>query len=64
MTMLGKQLASAAQECRQLDADRWDLALTNGRALAVSARRADGFLLLDADTAPSAEEADHGDTDA
>jgi len=57
MTMLGKQLASAAQECRQLDADRWDLALTNGRALAVSARRDDGFLLLDADTGvcPAAE---------
>ena len=50
MTLLHKQLARCAQECRQLDTDRWRLALTNGHELSVSARRDDGFLLLDADT--------------
>ena len=45
MTMLDKHLARHAQECRQLDADHWDLALSNGHRLAVTARRDDGFLL-------------------
>jgi hypothetical protein len=47
---LDKHLARCAQECRQLDADRWSLALTNGHLLTVSARHDEGFLLLDADT--------------
>lgn len=34
--------------------DHWRLALTNGHSLAVSARRDEGFLLLDADTGVSA----------
>jgi hypothetical protein len=50
MTMLEKHLARYAQECQQVDADRWLLALTNGQLLTVSARRDEGFLLLDADT--------------
>jgi hypothetical protein len=55
MTILHKQLARCAGECRQLDTDRWHLALTNGHKLSVSARRDDGFLLLDADTGLSPE---------
>jgi hypothetical protein len=57
MTMLDKHLARHAQECRQLDADHWDLALSNGHRLAVTARRDDGFLLFDGDTgvSPAAE---------
>jgi hypothetical protein len=57
MTMLDKQLARSAQECQRLDADHWRLALTNGDSLTVSARRDEGFLLLDADTgvSPAAE---------
>ena len=30
MTTLDKHLARYAQECHQLDADHWRLALTNG----------------------------------
>lgn len=55
MTMLHKQLARYAQQCRQLDTDRWQLALTNGHELSVSVRRDDGFLLLDADSGLSPE---------
>jgi len=51
--MLDKLLARFAQECYRLDADRWRLTLSNGRALSVSARHDDGFLLLDADTGAS-----------
>lgn len=50
MTMLHEQLARHAQECQQLDADRWRLTLSNGFSLVVSARRDEDFLLLDADT--------------
>jgi hypothetical protein len=50
MTTVDKQLARFAKECRRVDADRWQLALSNGYELALSARRADGFLLLDAET--------------
>jgi hypothetical protein len=53
MTTLDKQLARSAQECQRIHADHWSLALTNGCALKVSARRDEGFLLLDADTAVS-----------
>ena len=53
MTTIDKQLARHADEYRQLGADCWALALSNGRALAVTARRDDGFLLLDADTGVS-----------
>jgi hypothetical protein len=49
MSMLDKHLSRFSQECRQLDADRWRLTLTNGTALTVSARRDEDFLLLDAD---------------
>jgi hypothetical protein len=57
MTTLHKHLARFAEECQQLTADRWRLALTNGQSLTVSALRDEGFLLLDADTAliPAAE---------
>ena len=48
--MLDKLLARYAQEYVRIDADSWRLALTNGHSFAVSARRDDGFLLLDADT--------------
>ena len=48
MTMIGKQLALCAEECQQQDADTWSLALNNGESLQVSARRDQGFLLLDA----------------
>jgi len=51
-----KQLANAADFFRQTHADRWALSLTNGHSLSVTAQRADGFLLLDADTGcPPAE---------
>jgi hypothetical protein len=50
MSMLDKQLARFAQECHRLNADHWRLALTNGNCLTVSARRGEGFLMLDADT--------------
>lgn len=50
MSWLGKQLANGAQKCRRLDSDRWQLALTNGHEVAVSARRDEDFLLLDAAT--------------
>jgi len=53
MTTLDKQLARSAQECQRIHADHWRLALTNGHMLTVSARRDEGFLLLDADTAVS-----------
>ena len=57
MTMLDKLLARCADDYCQLNADSWLLALTNGHSLAVSARRDEGFLLLDADTglSPAAE---------
>lgn len=57
MTTLDKQLARSAQDCERLHADHWRLALTNGYALTVSARRDEGFLLLDArtDISPTAE---------
>jgi hypothetical protein len=45
-----KQLANAAEFFRQIHADRWALGLTNGHSLAVTAQRADGFLLLSAET--------------
>jgi len=47
--MLDKQLSRLSQECLRLGVDRWRLALTNGSALVVNARREDGFLLLDAE---------------
>jgi hypothetical protein len=47
---LEKQLARFSQECTRVDADRWRLALANGRMLTVTARRDEDFLLLDADT--------------
>jgi len=53
MTTLHKQLARYAQECQRLDADQWRLTLSNGFSLAVSARRDEDFLLLDADTGVS-----------
>ena len=53
MSMLDKQLARFSQECQRLHADHWRMVLANGRLLTVSARREDGFLLLDADTAVS-----------
>jgi len=55
--MLDKLLSRFAQECSRVDADHWRLALTNGHALNVSARRDQGFLLFDADTgvSPAAE---------
>ena len=53
MSMLDKHLARYAQESRQLGADRWQLALTNGAALAVTALRDEGFVLLDADSGVS-----------
>jgi hypothetical protein len=53
MSDLGKLLALWAQECEQQDADCWNLALTNGAAMAVTARRDQGFLLLDADAGVS-----------
>ena len=45
-----KQLANAAEFFRQIHADRWALAVTNGHSLSLTAQRADGFLLFDADT--------------
>jgi hypothetical protein len=50
MSMLDKVLARHAQECERLDANRWRLALSNGRALAVTAVRDEGFLTLDGET--------------
>jgi hypothetical protein len=50
MTIVDKQLALFGQECRRVNADHWQLTLANGHALAMSARRDDGYLLLDADT--------------
>ncbi|MGA2267798.1 MAG: YbjN domain-containing protein [Bryobacteraceae bacterium] len=50
MTTLDKQLARFSQQSERLDANRWELALTNGHALTVAARRDEGFLLLDAGT--------------
>ena len=35
MTALEKHLGRFAQECRRQDADRWQLALSNGHALSV-----------------------------
>jgi hypothetical protein len=50
MTTLHKELARFAPECRQVDTDHWQLALSNGHALSVSVERDGGLLLLDADT--------------
>ncbi len=46
--ILEKNLARYSQECSRLDADHWRVALTNGSAFTVDARRDEGFLLLDA----------------
>ena len=48
--MLDKQLSRFADECERVRTDHWRLALKNGRAMSVSVKRSDGFLLFDAGT--------------
>jgi hypothetical protein len=55
MTVLHKQLASCARECRQMGAGYWRLALGDGLSLIASARQNEGFLLLNCYTGVKVE---------